>query len=274
MNDNVGKFYILNDSVKVQDEIDKLDISKFDMVYEVIRIIEGIPLFFEDHYERLTKSLELLKRKNEITFENLRHQVIKTVEKNGLKLCNVKVIVYNDQTRQNCLTYISKSYYPGKREIEEGVPTALFSWERNNPNVKLLNHEYKERVSRTIEEKQVFEVLLVNENQIITEGSRSNAFFVKGNTIYTAPGELVLKGITRKYVFDACKRVGVDICESLISVTDLDKIDGLFISGTSIKVLPVSKIDDRVYASSKNPVIVAVRDEFNKIMDDYIKSRI
>jgi branched-chain amino acid aminotransferase len=174
---------------------------------------------------------------------------------------------------QNCLLYISKSYYPSEKEFEEGVSAGLLNWERKDPNLKILDNRYKEEVARKIEEEKVFEVLLVNNAGDITEGSRSNAFFIKGTRVYTAPERYVLKGITRQYVIEACISSGFEVVEELIGANHLNSVEGLFISGTSIKVLPVSKVDDVKFDSGSNPTIIAIRERFDRMIEEYVKAR-
>ena len=42
-------------------------------------------------------------------------------------------------------------------------------------------------------------------NNEITEGSRSNIFFLKDETLVTAPDNAVLNGITRKHILEICR---------------------------------------------------------------------
>jgi len=269
--DNIGLWYVLNHSVEQAEQLDNISIPDKQVVYEVIRIIEGVPLFLEDHYFRLKESYTLLGLKLLISEENLKTQIQKLIKACNQKNCNVKIMVYTDeQGQQNCLAYLSKYYYPSKEEIEKGVPVSLVEWEREHPNAKLLNTLYKETVSKKIAQEKVFEVLLVNSQNKITEGSRSNVFFVRGKTAFTAPDGYVLKGITRKFIFEACKKAGVEVIEKLVDTDELDTMEGVFISGTSIKVLPVSSIDGLKYPSGSHGTIIAVRNEFDRLIDEYI----
>jgi branched-chain amino acid aminotransferase len=273
MEDNVGGVYIFNNTIETSDNIDTHEMDNNRKVYEVIRIIDGVPLYLEDHYARLKNSLGLLGFDLNITESDMSVRIRKVVAANNLTNCNVKVIVYNNERLlQNCLVYISKSYYPSGEEIEKGVRVGLLKLERRDPNIKLVNKEYKERVARSISENNAFEVLLVNSAGVITEGSKSNVFFVKEQKVYTAPGELVLKGITRKYIINACRRIGAEVVEDLINIDSLSCIDGLFLSGTSIKVLPVSYIENREFKSASHSLITAVRDEFDYMIGEYIEN--
>ena len=270
MADHVGSFYIFNGSMEAISTMQEVDPQKFKVVYEVIRIIDRVPLYLEDHYARLENSLRLLGLSAALSLKELRDQIIKLADANQLRNCNVKLILYHLEGKQNHILYISQSYYPSTEEVNTGVPVGIFRWVRHDPNAKVVNAAYKEEVAKKMKESNAFELLLVNEEGKITEGSRSNAFFVKGMKVYTAPGEQVLKGITRQYVQEACARVGIEVVEELVAVEDLETVDGLFISGTSIKVLPVSAVEGRPYTSAANPVIVAVRDEFDRMLQEYI----
>lgn len=271
MEDNAGALYILNGKLETTDKLGQIDMSELHVVYEVIRIIKGVPLFMEDHYTRMFKSLNLLAKNLTVSQEEMRNEIQKLAMECNLRNFNAKVMVYPTGEIQNILLYVSRSNYPSREEICAGVPVSLLHCERVNPNAKVLNLQYKEKVSKKINEDKVFEVLLVNLENYITEGSRSNVFFIKDGKAYTAPGEFVLKGITRQYVFDACRRAGVEVVEKLLDVGELKEVEGAFLSGTSIKVLPVSSIDEIRYDSSNNPLITAIRDQFEGIINKYIE---
>jgi branched-chain amino acid aminotransferase len=114
----------------------------------------------------------------------------------------------------------------------------------------------------------------VNEAGNITEGSRSNVFFVAGNKVFTSPDECVLKGITRDYVIQVIEKEGMQVDKTLVNTADLGHIEGVFITGTSIKALPVSMIDNITYSSSTHPKIVKIRDEFDMFINEYISGKI
>jgi len=270
MEDNAGDFYILNNSIIAADKLKNVDFSSSEAVYEIIRIIDKVPLFLEDHLIRLVDSLSTIGSVLKYSIRDLKDQIDTLLKANGLIDCNIKITVYTKVDEQTLLMYISKSYYPSKKEFDEGVKVSLMKFERNNPQVKRINTSYKEEVNRKISEADVFEVLLVNNEGYITEGSRSNVFFIKDKEVFTSPEEFILKGITRKYIIEVCEELGYRVVEKMIEAESLDEIAGLFISGTSIKVLPVSSIDSHKYSSSQNSLIIAIRERFDRYIDEHI----
>ncbi|OGO82057.1 MAG: hypothetical protein A2Y21_05930 [Clostridiales bacterium GWC2_40_7] len=270
MTDNIGMYYFYNGELKDSTIVQMPVLKGNKAVYEVIRLIEGVPLFLKDHYERLQGSISNIGYKIDFSFEVLADQIKKTSEANCNLNCNVKIMVILTEAGRQTLLYISKSFYPDEELIEKGVNVGLLQLERENPNIKLINLTYREAADKKIREGNYFEVLLCSSDGSITEGSKSNVFLVKENRIFTAPGANVLKGITRKYVMEACKSAGYEVLETNIAVSRLKEMDGLFLSGTSIKVLPVTGVEELCFKSAKNPVIQAIRKEYDKIIKKYI----
>ncbi len=267
MKDNAGKKYIFNGDLKSADEFIEADSNKSRVFYEVI---DGVPVYCEDHYERLQNSVKFYGYKFKLLQQEFKHQIARLIKENALENCNVKITVYYVNDMENYILYISESYYPSRQQFEEGVHLSLLNLVRSDPNAKVINKGYKDEVSKKIRDENSFEVLLVTNEGNITEGSRSNVFFVLGDKVVTAPGEAVLKGITRKYVIEACKRAGFEVVEKFLKVDMLKDINGLFISGTSINVLPVSSVDSYRYKSSENGIIRKISSIFNRMAEEYI----
>ena len=147
-----------------------------------------------------------------------------------------------------------------------GVCVKTFRFERPDPNIKRWNELFRIRVNQFIRDETIYEALLVNEQGILTEGSRSNLFFINGeNSLLTAPLELVLPGITRKYVLQICDELGITVIEQAVSLVELNAMSGCFITGTSPKVLPVHQLNEIKY-NAGHPLIQKIGATFNKLV--------
>ena len=144
---------------------------------------------------------------------------------------------------------------------QNGITDGILPAERKNPNVKLENPTLRNAANRAIEKNKNFEMLLINEQGYITEGSRSNFFAVFGNTLVTPPALQVLEGITRTMIINLAKQNHITIEERTIHINEIQNMDGAFITGTSPKVLPIATIDHHTFVSI--PVIT------KKIMEYY-----
>lgn len=241
-------------------------------VYEVIRIIDGVPLFLEEHLERMSESLHLLKMEMTKSNEEIRNLLQLMVKKNRLKTGNIKILI-NDGHIPEILIYFIPHFYPDKNYYKNGIKTQTLHLERKNPNAKVIDANYKEKVKSFIDQNNIYEALIVNVEGEITEGSKSNVFFIIDNGLYTPPLKDVLGGVTRKRVLSIAKEMGLSIYETPVKLTDLKTVDAAFISGTSPKILPISSIDQYTYESSKHPLILSLISSYDQKIRSYIEAR-
>ena len=162
---------------------------------------------------------------------------------------------------------------PTKKDINEGVELGFCSASRQNPNAKILNSDARQKANHYIVEKQLFEVVLLDSDQCITEGSRSNIFFIKNDMIYTAPQQDVLMGITRSNIIDICRKHNIKLVEKKTHISDLEKMDSAFISGTSLKVQAVKNIEQYNFDTQNKTLRILIQ-LYDKLIDDYIKDKL
>lgn len=229
------------------------DVNFLFPVYEVIRVVDGKIHFLDEHLRRLERSWNLsdkLKRKEYIGFEKLAEICKKVVEQNQLINQNIRI----DIDASSTVVKPVESYYPSEKEYEVGVDTISTTYTRANPNAKILNVLLREKVKEIRSIENVFEVILVDDDGRILEGSRSNIFFMKGNTIRTAPIARVLGGVTREVVLQIVNDMPeLRLSLNPVNIKDIFKYDACFLTGTSIDLLPIRRIDSQTYRSSTNP---------------------
>lgn len=238
-------------------------------VYEVVRIIQGVPLFLEEHMERMEESLKLLQMPFSIDEDEIRALMKELCSKNGFKKGNIKLLINGEKEPVLYLYFIPHSY-PDAFLYAEGISTKTIQLERSNPNAKVVRLSYKQRVTSFIEENQIYEALLVNREGEITEGSKSNVFFVLENALYTPPLKDVLGGVTRKRILQIAKDLSLNVKEEPIGLSDLSRIEAAFISGTSPKILPISRIDEVELTSPSHPMVKKLMDAYNDKIQEYI----
>lgn len=223
-------------------------------IYEVIRVINKKPVFLKEHYDRMKESIYLSKVEGNLDYERYKQSVDLLIKENDFENCNIRVSYYYDN-EEVVLFYFIESHYPTKEMFETGVHTVTAKVQRNNPNVKAFQKDFKEKVQNIMEEAKAFEAILVNEDNTVSEGSRSNIFFVDGEKLVTSPDSAVLLGVTRSKVIEVCENNGIKVEKRMIDFSELDSFDGAFITGTSNDVLPIKSIDDRIYNSADNDVV-------------------
>lgn len=252
----------------------KISLEKVNnVIYEVIRVIDGIPLFLEEHIARLSKSANLLNYNIENILETIELDTRKTISLNENPELNLKILLYNiENPIPDYYIFFIESNYPMEELYETGIKTVTFKAVRSNPNAKIINNEFRKNVNESIEKNNAYEALLLNDNDEVTEGSRSNVFFIKGDTVYTPPGNDVLLGTTRNKIIKICNDANIKVCEEPITISFLNNCDALFITGTSPKVLPISQVDDRMYDSPNNKILLKIMESYDNLIKEYIAS--
>jgi len=213
-------------------------------VYEVIRLTDGKPQFLPEHYARLENSLGAIGMPVPFTSEKLADSIRELAEEGQIKDHNLKLEV--DVSGHGVL-YLNPTHYPSAQQYAEGVKTELFRGERKNPNIKMMDQALRDATDAAIREHNLYEVILVDRGGQITEGSRSNIFFIKNGEVFTSPLHQVLPGVTRGKIIEIVRSKGIRVHEEPISASDIASFDAAFISGTSPKVLPISSVGDIAY---------------------------
>jgi branched-chain amino acid aminotransferase len=265
------KFYsVLNDKVITTDDPKITSINPSLVIYEVIRIINGKCLFLEDHLIRLFTSLSLANKKLNLSQNDLIKNIYRLVSANSLINGNIRVEICFQQTKVSLLSQIIPHQYPSSDDYLKGVKAITYKAERDNPNAKILNSVLREKINNHIKNANAWEALLINNQNQITEGSKSNFFAIKGKSVFTPPSTDVLPGITRKHVINLCKETAVNLSERNISYYEIDQFDSFFITGTSPKILPLKMIDD-IYFEISGKIIKDLSLAYDNMILQYIE---
>ncbi len=258
MNECYGKKFILNGKLQSSDHFDNALIYEGDSIYEVIRMVKGIPVFFYDHMERLESSARIQQKEMLADIPALKRDIINLVKTERKKDINLKIVYNYNKDSNNYLVYFIEPIYPSEEQYKKGVKGILFYAERKDPESKVINHKLRSSIYHKLILEGGYEALLVNEKNQITEGSRSNIFFLKGYTLTTAPDNKVLNGITRKHILDICSDTKIKVKFMCVPVDSLQEYDAVFMTGTSPMVLQFNSISD-IYFNVRIPLIEQLR---------------
>ena len=249
-------------AVKAMTEGFKSDVTKGSLtlpsVYEVIRLSGGKPQFLKEHYERLERSLASMGKPVPFTCGELASYIDELAEETGIKDHNIKL---ESDISGYSIMYLNPTHYPAAELYRSGVKVGLFRGERKNPNIKMMDRELRDATDRAIRQGDLYEVLLVNREGYITEGSRSNVFFIKNGEGFTSPTDAVLPGVTRTVIIRIIESSGIPVHYRAIRRDELGGFDAAFISGTSPKVLPIASIGSDTY-DVNDPVLRSVMEQY------------
>ena len=248
--------------------LDGEDPTQVPMVYEVFRVHRQRCLFLIEHLERLFRSIELLGYKKPYTLQEVNDYLNELLNCEPDRIGNIKIRLSWWPEPVLEIGYIPHRY-PTRQEATEGVNVSTLHAVRNTPNIKLWNAALRERTNRELKEKNVFEVLLVNESGMITEGGRSNLFFVRHNELFTAPVETVLPGITRETVISLAQQLEIILHEKHLPESKIATVDEMFTSGTSAGICPIRTVNGIILPANR-PITNRLREAYEKIVEQQL----
>ncbi len=260
----IRDYFVLNNSIELLAAFVEQNNEK--KAYEVLRVAKGIPLFFEDHLNRLRLSAKLAKMELRLTDNEILQLLFKLIEFNKISEGNIYLAFYKSFT-----AYFIPHKYPTSEMYNTGVDCGIMSAERENPQAKILQANVRAQTDELIAKNNFYEVLLTDRQQRITEGSRSNVFFVKGNEIFTPPGKDVLLGVTRKKTISLATELGFELIEADILIEDLENYQAAFLTGTSPKILPIRTVNGLSF-DVKNQIVRQLMKAYDALIESYSRS--
>ena len=264
-------YFILNNQLRSTQDMSIFDQITQKSVYEVIKIVAGIPVFFEEHMQRMRRSAEMLEVSLPKSDEEVLEEICLLLEKNRCENINVKLIQTWIEGEDYFLTYFIESESLSRKEYARGIHVILFQGERIKPHLKTVGSSFRDRVASARDRADAYEALLVDEQGNITEGSRSNIFFLKNGLLFTPPAQNVLLGVTRKHVMNLCKSMKLQVREELLHREEISTISGAFITGTTVDIAPIRSIDDHTLSSVENPQIQRIMHLYSNEVNAYLE---
>jgi branched-chain amino acid aminotransferase len=236
-------------------------------IYEVLRVVEGVPLFAEEHIERFFASAAHAQKSISYDKQEIISFIQKLIDANNVSIGNIIV-----SCKVNLKAFFIAHQYPKASFYKTGVKCGILHGERHNPHAKVFQTSVRQQADELISAKGFYEALLVDQYNRVTEGSRSNVFFVKENTIVTPPENEVLLGITRQKTIQLATESGVTCIEKDIFLNEISEYQAVFITGTSPKILPVSQIEDLMF-DAQNNVVQLLMEGYEKLIFEYISKK-
>ena len=234
-----------------------------DGVYEVMSFSGNNIINFDKHVKRLSKSLDSLRIQKPLSnYKSLQLILKKLIKVNKLEEGFLYLQITRGSSSRNHLfpklskpnivifTFTAKL---DKKLILSGVKVRLtedLRWKRCDiksisllPNVLEKQNAFEEGMYESWQKR----------NNLITEGSTSNAFIVNSDGfIQTHPANnFILGGVTRDTLIEIAKKNKIKVIEKAFSSCDLFSSKEAFLTSTTAKILPVVKINEKTIGDGK-----------------------
>lgn len=257
-----------------------------DGVYETLRVYDGVLFMLEEHLTRLSRSASLIGLTVPLSRDQMKAAIYDTLKANALQRAYVRITVSRgygpigldpDLCAEPTLVIMTEEMraYPFAF-YEQGITTIIAKTRRNlrealDPQIKSLN--FLNNILAKIEAKTAgaYEAFMLNASGHLTEGTISNIFFYRDSLLCTPSVECgILDGITRSLVLALATREGLTVREGLFTKGDIYGATEVFITNSTMEVMPVCRIDEKVYRIGE--IVKMMRSTYRNEVAAYVRT--
>jgi branched-chain amino acid aminotransferase len=237
-------------------------------VYETMRTYNRVPFLYDRHLRRLRQSAQRIMLDVPFDDATMLTWIDQTIAAAGdLREAYVRVLhtrgvgdlTYDLRSTPTPTTVIIvkplEPYPP--RVYNDGIRIALVDMLRNhprsvNPIIKSNNLMNNALAMQAAYRSGAEEALMCNYRGELTECSQSNFFLVRHGAALTPTSEAgLLEGVTRAFLFELGRELGIDVREETLYPADLETADEMFITSTTRELSPVVNVDGRAVGDGR-----------------------
>lgn len=233
-----------------------------DGVYEVIRTYRGRPFELDAHLTRLDRSARALDLPQPYAHQRWSQYVLEGIKQAAYPEAKVYLqitrgIAPRDHAYATDLVPTVVMTVRELRPLNQSVQAAGVDamtiedirWGRCD--IKSVNLLANVLARQQAKQAQMFEAILVKDGQV-TEGAVSNVMVVRNGIVITAPeGPRILSGVTRAVVLQLARKDGLSVQERYVARQELYDSAEVFLTGTTVEVLGVVRIDGKTIGGGK-----------------------
>jgi len=239
-----------------------------DGAYEVIRTYNGKPFELDAHLGRFDRSLQALSLPQPYSRAQWIRWIHEAIDRAQYRNAKVYIQITRGVAPRDhafpaksdpTVVMTVRELHPLAPELRRNGVAAVtcedLRWGRCDiKSINLLPNVLAREEAR---KAGVFEAVLIKDG-LVTEGSVSNIMAVRAGVIVTAPeGPRILSGVTRSVVLGLARKEGILVEERFLSRDALYAADEVFLTGTTVEVLGVVRIDGRPIGSGRPGPITA-----------------
>lgn len=200
-----------------------------------------------------------------MTREWIEGEILRTAKKNKLeKLCRIRLQIYAGRgglyDGQNMWSEFVIESIPIEQHLtqlnDKGLTLCIAEGLQKSPdfiaNMKTSNALIYSLAAAHAKRKRVDDALVYNTNGNIIESTIANIWWIKGKDLYTPPlSEGCIAGVMRKYLMQELPMKGLNIIEKPLTLNELKKADGVFLTNAVRRLKWVANIEGTEYNIDK-----------------------
>lgn len=250
-----------------------------DVTYDVVGVWDGAFFRLDDHLARFRRSMTRLRMQPRESDDDIRAMLHEIVRRSGLRRAYVAMdcmrarpprgVPYNPV---HARAYIVAFAVPWVWLFPEALQargihamlaqTPRIAPESVDPTVKNFHWGDLTRALFEAADAVADTALLLDAQGHLTEGPGFNVFVVRDGTVIS-PDRGALEGITRQSVFDLCDELGLRHETRAVRAEELRDADEIVLATTAGGVMPVTRLDGRIYGNDRpGPISARLRERF------------
>jgi branched-chain amino acid aminotransferase len=252
-------------------------------VYETMRTYNDRLFLYERHMHRLRRSAQMIVLEVPFSDDQLADRIRQTMTAAGLRGFEAYIrvlltrgigdLTYDPKaTPVPSVVIIVKPHVdPPAEAFERGVKVCLSPILRNhpqslNPMIKSNNLLNNALAMQEALRRGGTEAIMRNHRGELAECTQSNLFLVSNSVLLTPPLDAgLLPGITREFVMEIARDIGIDSRERMLHENDLFGADEAFLTSTTKELVPIVQVDDRsIGAGVPGRITTKLLGEFRK----------
>lgn len=211
-------------------------------LFETMLVHNNNILFLKEHIKRLNEGLKIIGINKKIEEEEVIAALGKLKSKDGV----LKLVV---SEKNNVFAWRKNNYTVDM--YNRGFKLKISKLKRNKYStttyLKSLNYLDNILENKKCKEEGYNEVIFLNTDNEITEGSISNIFFIKNNIIYTPSVDCgLLDGTIRKYILK-----NYTVLQGKFSKKELMEADEVFLTNSVMGIMRVSEIESNIFKEKR-----------------------
>ncbi|QOI99117.1 MAG: branched-chain-amino-acid transaminase [Phycisphaeraceae bacterium] len=263
-----------------------------DGVFEGIRVYRGNIFLLKQHMDRMWRCAEAIRLTIPISRDEMVKVLRECIQVNGKSDAYIRLIVSRgagtlglDPRRcpvagvicivDDISLFPAEMYEKGMRVVVANRPKTPAAC--LDPRIKSLNYLNNILAKCEAIDHGCHEVVMLNTDGFVTEGSGDNIFYFKGGVLHTPPSDAgLLEGCTRAFVMQRlAPALGFKVVEKNFRLDELLAADEIFLTGSAAEIISVTQIDQHdgkvitktnVISKGEGPLTKRLRAKFREIV--------
>jgi len=211
-------------------------------LYETLKLVGGVPVFFAEHVARLDLGLEELGLERPCSSAEMAAQICRLSAAADVPdgACRVLVTAGPPHGKPGLLIQTDRRQFPAR-------PLRVISYPgvRVRAQLKAMTVMQSYLAQRAATAAGADDAILVDDEGHMFEGATSNMFLVRGGGLVTPPAEgAILPGVLRAKVEELAGAHDIPVVEAFARVSDLRPDDAMLLTSSVRGIVPVGSVDN------------------------------